>query len=303
MTKLFGFINKLIFAPILNFFLDITGGNYALSIFLFTLALNIVLIPLTVKGQKSAVGQFKIKPKLDELKAKCGDDKQKYNQGMQKIYQDNNISMGGGCLPMILRLVLVMSVYYLVTLPLTYFTELDANVIEKAFTDLGYTAKDTYRELFVISDAAAKGSGDIFNALGKFDFKFFGIDLTAKPDFTLNFSKPGVDFKLWIIPFLSFASALASGIYSSIHQKRANPDAPNMMGMMLMMPLFSLWIAFNAPCGLGFYWACSSLIGTVIQVFINRFFSPAKLVAKEQAKFIVKRSAEEKKFASSKAAK
>ncbi len=306
MTAVFGFINKWVFAPVLNFFLGITGGNYALSIFLFTLALNIILIPLTVKGQKSAVGQFKIKPKLDQLKNRCGDDKQKYNQGMQKLYQDNNISMGGGCLPMILRLVLVMSVYYLVLSPLTYFTSLDASAIEtavKALPEELVAKRTTYSELFVIEQAYATGSGNIFDAIKNLDFNFLGINLTQKPQFTLNFSKADVDFKLWIIPFLSFAAAMLSGIYSSIHQKRANPDAPSMMGMMLMMPIFSLWIAFNAPCGLGFYWACSSLIGVFVQMFINRFFSPAKLVAKEQANLIIKRGAEEKKFASSKAAK
>lgn len=306
MTAVFGFINKWVFAPVLNFFLGITGGNYALSIFLFTLALNIILIPLTVKGQKSAVGQFKIKPKLDELKKRCGDDKQKYNLGMQKLYQENNISMGGGCLPMILRLVLVMSVYYLVLSPLTYFTSLNAETIDaaiKALPEALVAKRTTYTELFVIEQAYNSGSGDIFEAIKNLDFSFLGINLTQKPQFTLNFSKADVDFKLWIIPFLSFAAAMFSGIYSSIYQKRTNPDAPNMMGMMLMMPLFSLWIAFNAPCGLGFYWACSSIIGAFIQMFINHFFSPSKLVAKEQANLIIKRSAEENKYVGSKATK
>lgn len=304
MTAIFGFINKWVFAPILNFFLGLTGGNYALSIFMFTLVLNIVLIPLSIKSQKSAVSQLKMKPKLDELKKKYGDDKQKYNQAMQKLYQEGNVSMGGGCLPMILRLVLVMSVYYLVLSPLTYFTSLDAASINDAIANLPEAfavGKNTnYGQLQAIAHAYSTQSGTIFDAIKELDFSFLGLSLTERPEFTLNFSKAGVNFKLWIIPFLSFAAAMFSSILSIIHQKRANPDAPSMTGMMLMMPLFSLWIAFNAPCGLGFYWACSSLIGALIQVFINNFFGPARLIAKEQAGFIVKRASEEQKYVAGK---
>lgn len=300
MTAIFGFINKWIFAPILNFFLGFTGGNYALSIFLFTLALNIILIPLSVKSQKSAVSQLKMKPKLDELKKRCGDDKQKYNQGMQKLYQENNVSMGGGCLPMLLRLVLVMSVYYLVLSPLTYYTSLDSATIKDAIANLpeafSVGKNSNYGELQLISHAYSTKSGVIFEAIKDIDFSFLGLNLTERPEFTLNFSKAGVNFKLWIIPFLSFAAAMFSSILSILHQKRSNPDAPSMTGMMLVMPIFSLVIAFGAPAGLGFYWACSSLIGAVIQVFINNFFSPAKLIAKEQSGFIIKRAVEEHKY-------
>ena len=304
MTAIFSFINKWIFAPILNFFLGITGGNYALSIFLFTLALNIILIPLSVKSQKSAVSQLKMKPKLDELKKRYGDDKQKYNEAMQKLYQEGNVSMGGGCLPMIIRLVLVMSVYYLVLSPLTYYTSLDATAIKEAIQNLpeafAVGRNTNYGELQLISHAYSTQSGTIFEAIKGFDFSFLGLNLTERPEFTLNFSKEGVNFKLWIIPFLSFAAAMFSSILSILHQKRSNPDAPSMTGMMLVMPIFSLVIAFGAPAGLGFYWACSSLIGALIQLFINNFFSPVKLVAKEQSGFIMKRAAEESKYVAGK---
>lgn len=304
MTAIFSFINKWIFAPILNFFLGITGGNYALSIFLFTLALNIILIPLSVKSQKSAVSQLKMKPKLDELKKRYGDDKQKYNEAMQKLYQEGNVSMGGGCLPMIIRLVLVMSVYYLVLSPLTYYTSLDAATIKEAIQNLpeafAVGRNTNYGELQLISHAYSTQSGTVFEAIKGFDFSFLGLNLTERPEFTLNFSKEGVNFKLWIIPFLSFAAAMFSSVLSILHQKRSNPDAPSMTGMMLVMPIFSLVIAFGAPAGLGFYWACSSLIGALIQLFINNFFSPVKLVAKEQSSFIMKRAAEESKYVAGK---
>lgn len=309
---MFDFINNWLFAPILKLFLTITNNHYALSIFLFTLAVNIILIPLSIKSQKSAVSQLKIKPKLDELKKKCGDDKQKYNQGMQQIYRENNVSMGGGCLPMIVRLVLVMSVYWLVLSPLTYsnanIAAKDINAVKDVVGSSSYSeieiikvANTDFNELSLEDQAKYAGVKENLENIKKgadeTDFTFFGIDLTQKPSFTMKFSElqPG-QLKLWIIPILSFMAAMLSSIYSIIHQKRTNPDAPRMTGMMLFMPLFSLWIAFNAPCGLGFYWACSSLIGMFIQMYTNKFFGPARIIAKEQAKFIVKRATEEQKY-------
>lgn len=306
MGKLFDLINTYLFAPVLNFFMDLTGGSYAWAIFLFTLAINIVLIPLSVKSQKASISQLKIKPKLDELKKKYGDDKKKYNEAMQKLYQEGNVSMGGGCLPMIIRLLLVMSVFYLVTKPLTYLTDLDADTISNAvesFKALGTEKRTSYDQLGIIKEAVSGNEtfAAIKTAIKEIDFDFLGLDLTAKPQFSLNFSKlSGAQLKLWIIPFLSFAAAMFSSVLSMIQQKRTNPDAPNMAGMMLTMPIMSLVISFNAPAGLGFYWACSSLIGAFINIFVQECFGPRKAIANEQAKLIVKKAAEEKKFSDSK---
>ena len=66
-----------------------------------------------------------------------------------------------------------------------------------------------------------------------------------------------------------------------------------MMGMMLMMPLVSLFIAFGFPCAVGFYWACSSLVSGGIQVLTQIFYGPAVVNAREQAKNIVLRAKKE----------
>ena len=105
---------------ILNFFADFMGNSFAAAVFVFTVFINLAMIPLTMKSQKASVGQMRIKPKLDELKKKYGDDKQRYSQEMQKLYQEENISMSGGCLPMLIRLPIMFSIYYLITQPLTY---------------------------------------------------------------------------------------------------------------------------------------------------------------------------------------
>ena len=61
-----------------------------------------------------------------------------------------------------------------------------------------------------------------------------------------------------------------------------------MAGMMLTMPLISLFIGFSLPGGVGFYWICSSLIGGAIQAVIQLVYGPQRMLARERAKELVK---------------
>ena len=283
------FINKP-FGWILESIAGIVGGNFAASIFLFTLLINLILIPLSIKSQKSSVQQTRIKPKLDELKKRYGDDKQRYNAEMQKLYQEENVSMSGGCLPLILRLIFMMSIYWIILSPLTYLMHIDKNVISEAVKTLGTTAKSG-SELAVI-DAVRNGTIDspaIAKALESINFEFFGINLTQTPNFSFNIFN---DFQtIWIMPIIAFGAQILSSLLSMAMQKKINPDAPSMNSMLLMMPLISLFIGFSLPGGVTFYWACSSLIGGLIQTGIQFYYGPHKMLARERIKELKKQSA------------
>lgn len=283
------FINKP-FGWILESIAGLVGGNFAASIFLFTLLINLILIPLSIKSQKSSVQQTRIKPKLDELKKRYGDDKQRYNAEMQKLYQEENVSMSGGCLPLILRLIFMMSIYWIILSPLTYLMHIDKNVISEAVKTLGTTAKSG-SELAVI-DAVRNGTIDspaIAKALESINFEFFGINLTQTPNFSFNIFK---DFQtIWIMPIIAFGAQILSSLLSMAMQKKINPDAPSMNSMLLMMPLISLFIGFSLPGGVTFYWACSSLIGGLIQTGIQFYYGPHKMLARERIKELKKQSA------------
>ena len=283
------FINKP-FGWILESIAGLVGGNFAASIFLFTLLVNLILIPLSIKSQKSSVQQTRIKPKLDELKKRYGDDKQRYNTEMQKLYQEENVSMSGGCLPLILRLIFMMSIYWIILSPLTYLMHIDKSVIAEATQALGTTAKSG-SELAII-DAVRNGTIDspaIAKALESINFEFFGINLTQTPKFSFNIFK---DFQtIWIMPIIAFGAQILSSILSMQMQKKINPDAPSMNSMLLMMPLISLFIGFSLPGGVTFYWACSSLIGGLIQTGIQFYYGPHKMLARERVKELKKQCA------------
>ena len=86
--------------------------SYPIAIIVFTVVLNVAMIPFNIKQQKTMAKQAKLRPKLEALKEKCGDDKMKYQNAMTELYQRENISPTGGCLPMIIRLAVIMIVYY-----------------------------------------------------------------------------------------------------------------------------------------------------------------------------------------------
>ncbi len=251
------FIFDLINVPlswVLNFIATLLGGSFAGAIAIFTLFVNLCTVPLSIKSQKSSVAQLRIKPKMEEIKKKYGDDKQKYNAEMQKLYQEENISMGGGCLPMIIRMIFMLSVYRLVTQP------------------------ENYKYI----------NADIMN------YKMFGLDLTVTPNFGFNFVEAWQP--IWLIPIGAFVVQMLTSIVSMKTQKKLNPDAPSMAGMMLTMPLITLFIGFTVPGAVGFYWLCSGLIGSVVQLAVQNFYGPQKMLAKERAGSIVRVYQEEKKY-------
>ena len=288
MQTLFNIINKPL-GFVLENIAALFGGNFAAAVFVFTLLINIILIPLSLKSQKSSVQQTRIKPKLDELKKRYGDDKQKYSEAMQKLYQEEGVSMSGGCLPMILRLVLMMSIYYLIMQPLTYLMHIPTDVIQKAQKALEVNAQRRGSTELAIIGAVKSGeysSPEISDALDTIDFNLFGIDLTQTPDFSFDiFHKAQL---IWLIPILAFAAQMLTSVISMRMQKKLNPEAPSMAGMMLTMPLISLFIGFTLPGGVGFYWICSSLIGGFIQTGIQQFYGPHKMLARERAKELSK---------------
>lgn len=267
--------------------------NYGLAIFLFTLLINLIFLPINFNQQKTTAKQTALRPKLDLLKKKCNGDNQKYNLEMQALYQRENVKMMGGCLPMLIRLPFLWGVWRAISNPLSYIIMVGSETIDQAKEYLLSNVADfANRQLAQITeldvlhhlDKLQTAMPDLYNkAAGYVNFDLFGIDLTQTPSFTLNFAnlQPG-QLVLWLIPLLSGATAMLSALISMRAQKRTNPEAASMSGMMLTMPLISLFIAFTVPAAVGFYWACSNVVIAAIQYLLNKFYSPYSIIARNE---------------------
>lgn len=111
-------------------------NNYALTIILFTLLIKLVVMPLNLKSRRSTMRMSSVQPKMQALQEKYKDDQEKLNQKMQELYRKEGISPMGGCLPMIISMIILFAMFYalrtfaneqLVTQFLTFYAHPDTD--------------------------------------------------------------------------------------------------------------------------------------------------------------------------------
>jgi YidC/Oxa1 family membrane protein insertase len=105
------YITRWAIIPTFNI-LDSIHLNYGIIILILTLLLKLALTPLTWKAIKSAASMKILKPEIEGLKEKYGDDQQKISTEQMKIYQKAGVSPFGGCLPTLLQMPILLSMYY-----------------------------------------------------------------------------------------------------------------------------------------------------------------------------------------------
>lgn len=113
-------------------------GNYGLVIILITILTKLLFWPLGNKSYKSMKEMQKVQPKLNEIKERYKDDKQKMNAAVMELYKTHKINPLGGCLPMIIQIPVFIALYQL----LSYAIELRHAPFVWWIQDL--SAKDPY---------------------------------------------------------------------------------------------------------------------------------------------------------------
>ena len=121
------------FAVVLRFIMDFVQNHYWIALLLFTIFVKVVLFPLTVKQKKGMLDQARIQPKLKELEKKYKGNKEKYNQEMQKLYQTENVSLLGGCLPLLITIPIMFALYAIIRQPLTWLMQMSGDEIRAIY--------------------------------------------------------------------------------------------------------------------------------------------------------------------------
>lgn len=97
-------------ADILNFFHRYVG-DYGVAIILLTVAVRVILLPLTIKQTRSMQEMQRVQPMLKKLQEKYKNDKQKLQEEMMKFYQEHKVNPLGGCLPLILQFPIMIALF------------------------------------------------------------------------------------------------------------------------------------------------------------------------------------------------
>lgn len=303
-----GFIMKLIYSWV---------GNYGIAIILFTLFTKLLLLPVSYKQQKNAARMQLINPKLKKLQEKYKDKPEKLQLEQSKLYQEENINPYSSCLTSFIPLILLWGVLAVVYKPMTFIMDYKKPVIEEAksivlqmdpdsektlnknsmrqeLIIMGKILQDPEGFTAIVKDGKItitdKDGNESEQKLSEIDSTFVpkvtnfaktfvigGTNLSETPN--INPTKNSTPF-LFLIPILSGLMQLAMTIYMQYMQKKRNPDMPNMgmmNGMLYFMPLFSVWLAFTVPAGVGFYWLCSSAFSFLQSVLLYTWFNEARV--------------------------
>ena len=271
--------------------------NYGIAIILFTVLVKIILLPLTIKQQKSMEKMQELQPLYQELQRKYGNDQQRLSLEYQKLLKEKNMNMmsGMGCSGCLLQLIqfpIILGLFYMMVSPLTYILKLPQEEIDQYKQNLNsyyasqiIESKQNSGETLTEAEIAEINSGDYLQnsryhelVIAKqeklFNMQFLGINLGDIANENRG------NFLLYIIPVLcmgiTFISLRMSSKTLGEAKKKENIKAnndekgmttaneempmPDMRVMNTMMPIMTGYIAFIAPQGLGLYWTTNSLL-------------------------------------------
>lgn len=280
LAGIFGYLLNLIYGVV---------NNYGLAIILFTIAVQIILLPFSIKQQKTMIKNNKIQAKVKELQEKYKNDQVRLGQETMDLYKAEKMSPCSGCLGSILQLILFVSIFYLVRQPLTYMERIDADKINQYVEKYQISQQSNYKEIDIIREAKKAGDDSI-----SIDMNFLGIDLSNVP--SRNWGDPTV----YIIPGLYVISSIISmRITMNAGKKKLTKeekeeeerkkreqkalikaddddddfDTVEAMNkqMMFMMPIMAVSVALVAPLGLALYWLINNISSTIQRMIINRF--------------------------------
>ncbi len=284
--------------------------NFGISIILFTLIVKLLLLPFSVKQQKSMAANARFQKKQREIMERYGNDRMRAQQEVQKLMVKENVSATAGCLPMIAPMFVMLGVYYSVINPLTNTLHIAADKVNTALNALtaipgmGTTMGGNYGQIYLLkyfgvlqNHLTDAGSGaQLFSnteaaTINDFanGFNFLGWDLLASPNASSFASL------MWLIPVFCFITSVGSMIV--MQKMNGTPIKGCMFVFIFAMPLFSAWIAFNVPGAVGFYWIASTVLGFVQSLLLNIFYNASIIEARTEAHRIVLRRQQEAEVA------
>ena len=282
-----------LFGYLLNWLYELFS-NYGIAIIVFSVIFRIVLIPITIKQQKTMKKSAKMQEKIKEIQKKYKNNPEKLNQETIELYKKEKMSPFSGCLSSILQIVIILAVFYLVRCPLTYMKKLDSDLIKQYVAEVEEeNGKSAYSEISVIQKKSSEDPRVYIN------MDFFGLDLSMVPNQNMT------DYRVYIIPILyvitSFISIRMTNKMQQNKKKKEDikliddgnkadkedevlektndqEEALESMqemtkSMNYMMPIMAISIAFIAPLGLALYWLVSNSLMIIERLIIDKIMS------------------------------
>ena len=283
------------FGWLLNFLYQLTN-SYGLSLILFAILVQVVMLPITAKSKKSMMKMTRMQPRLNAIREKYANDQQKQQEAIQQLQKEEGASMGcGGCLWSFVPLLILIPQYTIIREPLTNMLGASNEVMTEIANILGANTRDGYWQIAAaqaIYDDPSRFAaipGITEQTLAGINFEFLGIQMGAVPQFNI------FDNTVWVwdwahigavlVPLISAGSQILQtqisrrmndslvtnekGIQDK-EQAAKSQSAQTSKVMMWMMPLMSLWIGFSVPVALSLYWFVGGIVRTVEDTVLTK---------------------------------
>lgn len=275
-------------------------NNYGIALILFSIIVQLVMLPMTAKSKKSMMKMSRLQPRMQEIQRRYADDPQRQNAAIQAMYKEEGVSMGGGCLWSLVPMLIIIPLYTVVRQPLVYMLheslETANQIVDvlktaapEAFGSNAYYNQITAAQLIpqyadVLKEAIPTISDTVLNGV---NFGFLGCNLGLIPPFNVFAST----FWTWPNVGLFLLALLSAGnqvVTMWINQKMNDSVVTNKDGiqdketaqnsqaaqtgkvMMYTMPLMMLWIGFTVPASLSLYWLIGGVVRTIEDVLLTK---------------------------------
>lgn len=311
-TTVLGYVMDILF----RFTSSFGAFNVGLCIILFTIVMKTLMIPLTIKQQKTTKLMSVMNPEIQAIQKKYKgksdqESMQRQNVEIQAVYEKYGTSMTGGCLPLLIQMPILLALYRVIYNIPAYVPSVRVyfdNVVTPLMGQADYAQK--LQEITNIATACGgkldkfdfTNANRLVDMLYKFSTSQWGELQALFPAISdvigqnaavvermntflgLNMAEaPGwVPSFAWIIPVLAavsqwFSTKLMSGNQPSTSADAENPMAQSMKTMTTTMPLFSAFICITMPAGLGIYWIATSVVTIIQQLIVNAYMDKVNI--------------------------
>ena len=278
------------------------ANSYALALILYALVFKIVFLPFTVKQQKNQIKMAQLAPKIEVIKAKYNGrtdqvSKQKLQQEIMELQQREGASPFAGCLPMLLQFPIIIWLYKVIRMPLSYICGMDQSGWDTLFARLvnaGVTEEtiaglkgDQLQIISLINSYRVEYSDLVTREIP--NLNLFGLNLGDKPSLTAGWPLILVCLIPVFAAALQWLTMYVTRKWNSTQQLTQGDDQTNMSMKMMdfMMPLMTLFFTFSFSALMGLYWIFQSALA-ILQTFILSKAMPLPHYTEEELKAMKK---------------
>lgn len=270
-------------------------GNYAGTMVVATIIIKLLMFPLSIKQQKSTAKMAVFQPLMQEIQQKYKNNQQKMQEEMLKLQQEHGFNPMGGCLPMLLSMLVLFGFLGVVYYPVHYIFGVSNDAIQMACQAVGIDTANTIAMQTSLIQQIHNGAvidpsiipANIVEEIRNFDTIFFGMDMCDIPGFALT--------PIAVFPIVAAVTMILNYVLTQKFSGMAGQMQGGMKIMMWVMNLMFISFCFNAPIGFSLYYGVSNIF-QIGQSFVTyRIYNPEKYKAQYAAELAAKRAAKKEK--------